>query len=440
MVQLVLALLAFVLGGPAPAAPAAPVAPAAPAAAAAADWPTYHGDNARTGVASSPRLSTLHRAWAKGLDGAVYASPLIVGGRVYVATENDSVYAFTTAGRQLWRRHVGTPVRGSSLPCGNIDPSGITGTPAIDVARHELFAVAFVSGHRHQLVGIDTRSGRLRMRKSADPGGFDATVEQERGALLVAHGRVYVPYGGLFGDCGDYHGWVVSRTESGGVLRAYRNPAPQAGIWAPGGIALDSGGNLLVATGNGAGGFAYQSSVIRLSPALKRLAFYAPHDWQALSASDTDVGSVQPAPLAGGLVFQAGKSGLGYLLAPGLGGIGASLQSTRICQGAYGGTAYSAPLVLVPCTDGLVAVRVAGQRFSVAWRASGLNAGPPIVAGGAAWSIDRDTGRLTGYDLASGRQVASAGLGGAISFPTPAASGGLLVAPAGRTVVALTGV
>lgn len=110
-----------------------------------------------------------------------------------------------------------------------------------------------------------------------------------------------------------------------------------------------------------------------------------------------------------------------------------------VCSGAYGATAYQAPFVYLPCTDGLYALRVQGQRFSVAWKASGLNAGPPIVAGGAVWTISRGSGRLHGYDASTGREVASADLGSAISFPTPAVSGTLLVAPAGDGVVAFRG-
>jgi outer membrane protein assembly factor BamB len=180
--------------------------------------------------------------------------------------------------------------------------------------------------------------------------------------------------------------------------------------------------------------------VIRLTPTLRRTAYWAPRDWSSLSGSDTDVGSIQPALLAGGAVFQSGKNGVGYLLPAKLGGIGGETFSDRICSGAYGGTAYQAPLVYVPCTDGLYALRVQGGRFTVAWRRTGLSAGPPIVAGGAVWSIDRSSGTLHGYDATTGREVASTDLGGAISFPTPAAAGTLLVAPANDSIVAFRGV
>ena len=61
------------------------------------------------------------------------------------------------------------------------------------------------------------------------------------------------------------------------------------------------------------------------------------------------------------------------------------------------------------------------------------------VAGGVVWTIDRSGGTLHGYDPATGRDAASAELGDAIAFPTPAAAGSLLVAPAGATVVAFRG-
>ena len=38
---------------------------------------------------------------------------------------------------------------------------------------------------------------------------FSSLVQEERGALALVNGIVYVPYSGYFGDCGSYHGWVV---------------------------------------------------------------------------------------------------------------------------------------------------------------------------------------------------------------------------------------
>jgi outer membrane protein assembly factor BamB len=407
----------------------------------AADWPTYHGDNARTGVASSPPLGQLSRAWSAKLDGQVYASPLIARGRVIVATENNSVYAFDAQGKRLWRQHVGTPASASSLACaGNIDPSGITGTPVVDLRRGTVYAVAFLQSVRHQLVAIDLKTGKLRWRRGIDGKGTDPKAQQERGALVISHGRVYVPFGGLFGDCGNFRGVIASRTLRGRGLRTFKTPAPEAGIWAPGGPTVDSAGNLFAATGNGGGnGYGFASSVVRLTPTLRATAHWAPRDWQALSRSDTDVGSVQPTLLPGGLVFQSGKNGVGYLLPKNLGGIAGELFSAPVCSSAFGGNAYKAPFIYVPCAGSLTALRVQGQRFSVAWRRTGFDAGPPIVAGGAVWTIERGGGKLRAFDPVTGRDVTSVDLGDAISFPTPAAAGSLLVAPAGDSVVALRG-
>jgi outer membrane protein assembly factor BamB len=394
-------------------------------------------------VASSPALGQLSRAWSAKVDGSVYASPLIASGRVVIATANNTVYAFDGKGKQLWRRHLGAPASAGSLACrGNIDPSGITGTPAIDTRRGTVYAVDFLRSLRHELVAIDLKSGKVRWRRGIDGKGTDPKAQQERGALVISHGRVYVPYGGLFGDCGNYHGVITSRTLSGRGLRTYKTPAREAGMWAPAGLQADSKGNIWGTTGNGstAGGkFGFDSSVLRFSPTLRRTAFWAPANHVALSSSDTDVGSLPPTLLNDGLVFQSGKNGTGYLLSSKLGGIGGELFSARVCGAAFGGTAYQAPLVYVPCTDGLMALRVQGQRFSVAWRKTGFNAGPPIVAGGAVWTIDRDSGALHGYDAATGRDKASVDLGDSVGFPTPAAVGDLLVAPAGDSVVAYRG-
>jgi len=112
------------------------VCPAASGNRSAGNWTTYHQDNLRAGTLPSTNITTVRPQWASpsALDGQIYAEPLVCGDSVFVATENDSVYAINaTTGATLWRTHLGTPIAGSSLPCGDIDPSGITGTPVIDV-------------------------------------------------------------------------------------------------------------------------------------------------------------------------------------------------------------------------------------------------------------------------------------------------------------------
>ena len=143
-------------------------------AAGSGDWTTYHRDNARTGyLAGLADPTRLTRAWSARLDGAVYGQPLVVGDRVLVVTEADSLYALELgSGRVRWRTNVGKPVPLSALPCGNIDPLGITGTPVYDPATGLVFALAEVTGPAHLLVGVDARSGRVRVRRPADPPGM----------------------------------------------------------------------------------------------------------------------------------------------------------------------------------------------------------------------------------------------------------------------------
>jgi hypothetical protein len=405
------------------------------AAPAGADWTTYGGSSSRASVASgAPANPALHRRFARTVDGQVYAQPLIAGGRIYVATENNTVYAFSSSGKQLWSRHLGEPVPGGELPCGNIDPSGITSTPVISNGR--LYTVAFLrNGHRHVLFGLRLGSGSVAVRTNVDPPNGD--IHQQRGALLAAKGRIYVPYGGLYGDCGPFRGVVVSVSANGRRGAMYRNPATEAGIWAPGGISQQSG-TLLVATGNGgSGSFGYQNSVIRLSFGLRRLAWWAPRDWRPLSAGDTDVGSVVPLPVSGGRVLQVGKDGIGYLLRHSLGGEAGHIFGARVCGGgAFGTMAFRAPLAIVPCGGQLTALRIEGGGFRVAWR--GGDGEVPVIAGNSIFALSR-SGTLNQMRFSDGRVIARQEIGGgATSFPAVAVSGSTLVAPAGRGVVAFS--
>jgi hypothetical protein len=408
-----------------------------------ASWPTYHTNLARTAVdRTSPPLRGLRRTWSAQLDGQVYAEPLAVGNRVYAATENNTVYALNArSGKVAWRRHLGMPVDASTLPCGNITPvTGITGTPAI--SGDTLYAVAFLSGYRHVLFGLRLHGGKIRLKRNVDAPGSDPRVHQERSALSVSRGRVYVPFGGLTGDCGPYRGRVVSvRAQGKAKKRVFTAGVNrEGGIWAPSGAGVDRKGNLFVATGNGdaTAGFDFGNSVIRLNPNLGQTSFWRPVNAAELNRNDTDLGSVGPALLGGGRVFAIGKEGVGVILsAANLGGVGGQLFQANVCGGgAYGGTAYKPPLLLVPCTDGLFALRVNGNSFTTAWKVSSFNAGPPIIAGGAVWSIDIDNGILNGYAFDSGRVLTSENLGPVTHFATPSAGGGRLFAPADTKVVA----
>lgn len=409
------------------------------------DWPQYHFDATRKGQGpSTPALSSPHQAWSVAVDANVYASPLIFHGRVIAATENNTVYSINLdSGTVFWKVHLGTPVNSFSLPCGNIAPiTGITGTPAIDPQSGRIYVVAFLAGYHHVLFTLDAIDGSILSQQVVDPPGSNPTVQQERGALTLTSGYVYVPFGGLYGDCGGYHGYVVGVPLAGGANVVYRTPtARESGIWSPMGATVSDAGTVYVTTGNGSetSSFKYSNSVLQLSPDLKLQAFFAPSNWAALDASDTDLGSVGVTVLPDiGRLVLIGKEGVVYLLdASRPGGIGGQIASRRVCNGAWGGTAWLDSTVFLPCSDGLVAVSVSAGSLSVAWRNNQVRLASPIVAAGAVWAIDVNTSTLFALNPASGAALNQLKLNGGVHFSTPAATQGFVVAPAGNKVVAV---
>jgi outer membrane protein assembly factor BamB len=200
----------------------------ASAGAARADWPTYHGDAARTGVdQSSGAAAPFASSWTSTDLGAdIYAEPLIANGLVYIATESNDVYALDAAsGRVVWHRNAGPPVPASKLPCGDITPTvGVTSTPVLDPARKLLFVVADIwdgiHAH-HQLVAYGAGDGAPSSLQNVDPPGASPENQLQRAALTLAGGRVIVGFGGNFGDCGSYLGWLVGANESGSGTPLY---------------------------------------------------------------------------------------------------------------------------------------------------------------------------------------------------------------------------
>src|ERR1043166_9644001 len=195
---------------------------------------THHNDAARSGHFVVPGLTwekaralRLERAFAPGVAGHLYAQPLTwrASGSsttmLLTASEDDVVQAFDAAsGNELWLRAVGTPMPRSSLPCGNISPLGITGTPVIDAASEAVYLDAMVqesNGPRHRLLGVALKDGAVLPGFPIDVGdalraagqNFLPSVQNQRAALAILDGTLYVAFGGHFGDCGDYHGWVV---------------------------------------------------------------------------------------------------------------------------------------------------------------------------------------------------------------------------------------
>ena len=394
-----------------------------------ADWTTYHANNLRTGyIASTPDPQSLSKLWSMPLDGAVYAEPLVVGTHVIVATEGDSLYALDpTTGSVQWRTTVGTPVPLSSLPCGNIDPLGITGTPVYDPATGLVFAVAEVSGPAHILVGVDAATGQVKVRRLVDTDGMDPRAHQQRSALTLANGMIYISYGGLDGDCSDYIGRVVaSRTDGQGPLLVYRVPTTrEGGIWAPPGAVVDAAGNLYVSVGNGAvtqGQWDHADSILKLSPTLQLLDAFASANWAQENANDEDMASQGPVLLPGNFIFAAGKDGKGFTLhANALGGIGGQIDEQEVCD-SYGGAAVVGSTIFIPCTDGVRQITVdASGHFHQGWHASGGIVSSPVVGGHTVYSLSN--GRIYALSMDTGQVMTELAVGQTNRFATPTISG-----------------
>jgi putative pyrroloquinoline-quinone binding quinoprotein len=393
------------------------------------NWATYHYTQNRQGF--DPNIPTasgrLRTAWTVRLDGAVYGEPLVIFGKVIVVTENDTIYALGLSGKVLWKRHVGTPVPLSKLPCGNIDPLGITGTPVFVRSLHQVYFVAEMDNPiRHRLFAVNPGTGRVIWSRSLDPSGLVKNATQQRGALAISRGRVWVPYGGLAGDCGPYHGWVVGSLLSGkGPLSVYKQPSSrEAGIWAPSGPAVDRNDNMYVAVGNGAATsppYDDSDSIIKLTGNTK-VSLFAPRSWADENARDLDLGSTGPI-LFGALnqfwAFGDGKAGDGYLLhQENLGGIGGAAASIHDCA-SWSGMAFRAGVIFVPCSSGLSGYRVVrGPALHKVWvnQDAGYGAAP-VVGGGSVWAVA--DGRLLQIGRFTGRTIASIAVGTAPHFATP---------------------
>ncbi|MFI9325781.1 PQQ-binding-like beta-propeller repeat protein [Kitasatospora aureofaciens] len=409
------------------------------------DWPMYHRDPLHTGVAPGvPPAGPLSRAWSARLDGAVYGQPLVVGDRVLAATQNNTVYALALAtGAVLWNRHLGEPARSAELPCGNIDPLGITGTPVYDPATGLLLAVAELTGGRHLLAGLDAVTGELRLQREVEPPRGDPIAHQQRSALALWQGRVVIAYGGLFGDCGNYVGSVLSvPVTGGGPILSYTVPTTrQGGSWASGGPVVD-GKQLYVSVGNGAatgGPYDGSDSVLALSPRLERTDFFAPAGWAADNADDLDLGALAPVRV-GRFVLAVGKRGTAYALdAEHLGGIGGRLAEAPLCP-AYGGAAVAGSTVYVPCDRALAQLTVADDgSLHSGWRVPLGAAGSPVIGGGAVWVADYGRGRLYALDPATGRILQQTATDPLPHFASPVLTGSRILLGTTTGVTAFDG-
>jgi outer membrane protein assembly factor BamB len=432
----------------------------------------HHRNASRDGVYVDPKFTKtkagmfLDPNFHATIEGPTYSQLLYVDSPdgkdlVIASTEQNKVYGLdATTGTAVWVRTLGAPVARAMLPCGSIDPVGITGTPIIDGDSHTLYVDAMTTPDggttkKHLIFALSTDDGSTRpgwpldVSATVSFGGmaFDSTIQNQRSALALLNGNLYVAYGGHGGDCGNYRGWVVSvPVARPSAVQAFATGTQGGGIWGPSGIASD-GTAIFVATGN-----AFNRTVDwNQSEAILRFEagatftgqakdFFAPSDWYTLDAADYDLGGTGPVVLdvpgatPSKLLVALGKNGVGYLLdrnnlggfGKGNGMMGEGLSSVRVASlgiinAAAAYTTAMGSYVVFPgagigCpTTGndLVALRVsatAPPQLSVAWCAREDGKGSPFVTttdghtdplvwgfgaegGGRLWAFDADTGQ-----------------------------------------------
>ena len=293
------------------------------------------------------------------ISGAVYAQPLYIEGgpngpMVIAVTESNNVYALhADTGTVIWSRtDIGAPVQ--NTPCGGFFPTGITGTPVVDLTSRRLFFDALIntSPIKHFIYSLDVDTGATTPGWPVDVNAtavyntipFVSLAQEERGGLVLVNGIVYVSYSGYLGDCGNYHGWVVGvDINNPSNVHAWATTAIGGGIWGHGGVASD-GTNMFVVTGNTfntGGNWMGGEAIIRLQAGPiwsgQPTDYWAPTDWFSLDNGDTDLGGVSatvvdvPGATPSQLVLALGKDGNAYLInRNNLGGIVAPVAQTSV--------------------------------------------------------------------------------------------------------------
>ena len=415
-----------------------PVGTAAPRAAGAfTPWWTFHRTPSRTGHVSHGVGAPLKPAWARSLGDAVYGEPLVVGSTLIVATEGNRVFGLNArTGHVRWQKRLGTAQPMSGLPCGDIDPLGITGTPAYDVSTGSVFAVAETVGGHHTLWALNAETGKKRWHRSLDVLPHrNRKAEQQRSAVLVENGRVVVSFGGLAGDCDNYVGYVTS-TAVTGLGRTFHYAVPterEAGMWATPGPVLGRNGHVYVASGNGAeldGRWDKSDSVTELTARkLTRVSVFAPKTWRDDNIRDLDLGSMSPMPVPSlHRIVIAGKRGVVYLLHEHFNGVGSAISNLSGCH-AFSGAARVGRTVLMPCLiEGQIrALRVG--RSSLHWTWSASVYGAPVIAGSRVYVSDRDSGDLVVLRRKDGSVVQRIAAGSHTHFPSVVVDGGHVFVP-----------
>ena len=343
---------------------------------------TWRNDRAHSGVNAQEYALTgenvvtskFGKLFSCPVDGWVFAQPLwmanlpIRGERhnvVFVATENDSLYAFDADApgcKPVWSRPSVNliPDNEKIAPLDDLDfdsialgPfTGITGTPVIDPSSKTIYLVAITENKTtgeilQRLHAIDITTGQERPRSpvaiaaSVQGKGYDnsngvipfvAKKEKQRAALLLLNGVVYICWGSFF-DKDPYHGWVIGYSASTlARVSAFNDTIDggRGGIWmSAANPAADANGNIYLTSGNGdfnantAGGRNYGDTFLKLRTAggLSVSDWFTPSDQKDLAAQDLDFGGGgavllpdQPRSPFPHLVIGSAKSGMLYLL------------------------------------------------------------------------------------------------------------------------------
>ncbi len=467
----------------------------------AADNPvlTYHGGNSRHGLYPVEGLTTdaaakLHpdSAFHASFTGKVYAQPLYwrpAGasvGLLIVVTEGNLILALNAeTGATVWQAQLPASVELNDLPCGNVDPEGITGTPAIDASNGMIYLDALTrtsAGPRQMIYGVSASTGKIAPGWPIDIQAalagmsiaFDSTTQGERSAVLLSKGNLYVTYGGRWGDCGTYHGAVVQVQASTHRMTGYwETRAKGGGIWAQGGAATD-GDDLFITTGNtfDAKTWGDGEAIVRLKPGLAHsdnaADYFTPANWQDLDEDDADLGGTEALPLQvdnAPRLIAMGKDGKAYLInRNALGGEDGQIAAVKVSRRGI----ITAPAVLDTSNLALVAftsyngISCSGTNISmlsinvdrrnpisVKWCASFDGRGAPIITTSSSslnpivWVVGAEgDNRLHGFDAQSGSIIYAGGTGEAMHglhhFQTLIAADHRLYVGADNTVYAFT--
>src|SRR5580658_1631260 len=424
----------------------------------------HHNHLSRDGLYIDPAFTTANsagltrdQAFNGSIIGDGYAQPLYIEGGprgravVIAVTESNYVFALdAVTGNVVWQTNAAPCVASSALPCGDISPCGITGTPVVDLPSRALFFDALTRNPvtatvEHLIYSLNVDTGSLNpgwpvnVNSNAVFGTniFKSPAQGERGALTVIGSNLYVPYGGLYGDCEPYFGWVVGvPLNNPSNVVAWATTANKGGIWSVGGVASD-GVDPFVATGNtlGASSWGGGEAILHLSPSLALSTgtsnYWSPTNWRTLDTNDADIGGSGPLLLTvpgatpSNLVVALGKDGNAYLLnRTNLGGISlpmakASVAGSAIIQAAAAYRTTNGTYVVFANANNLYALRIgAGNPPTITsvWTAAENGKGSPFVTSTdgtnnvVVWGIGSEgTQRLYGFDGGAGTNVFTGG-------------------------------